>query len=455
MDDSKVAGDRVLKQIPPLYAIVLKFSYQTRRLVNDHGKVGKSIAVHFSQETHRAFLLGRTLIGVLGGEFSELMKTVDNAKDKRNALQGTADVAFTVAAIGILEGDSIVLDNVHETINAVMIPDLKVIQNELIKNREHKEKKDLDKACREHKDWLLTGTSAELQAPERQYLTNLEHRHPGTCKWILGTPEYETWWDQDPPSLLHLFGEGGFGKSYLVSTIIEDLKNYDSQEMGSKPQLVHFFCKSGDNATQYGVKIMLHLVAQLFTVGVDEANEGNDKLPDEYVKYQNLIDVLKNARDKIKGQEGKRDSSLLQINSVFQPVFIELAQVINTRLFVVVDGLDECSDLTAGFLDALKALPESDIDIRVLVSSRPEDQIVNDLGKVPYNKIEVNQETNHADILAYTEQSLKSMPRFRQLNIGPRIAKKSDGMFKCKSSQLHLQPLSLTARQTQIWSSKV
>lgn len=46
MDDSTAAGDRVLKQIPPLYATVLKFSYQTRKLVNDHGKIGKSISVH-------------------------------------------------------------------------------------------------------------------------------------------------------------------------------------------------------------------------------------------------------------------------------------------------------------------------------------------------------------------------------------------------------------------------
>ena len=356
---------------------------------------------------------------------------MDDAKEKRDAIQRTADVAFKAAAIEILEGNSIILGDVHEAISAIMIPDLKVIQVELFKNRERKDKKDLDRTCREHKDWLLTGTSVELQAPERQHLANLKHRHPGTCKWILGTPEYETWRDSEAPSLLHLIGEGGFGKSYLVSTIIEDLKDHDSQQTASKPQLVFFFCKSGDNATQYGVKIMLHLVAQLFSAGVDEAN---DNSPNENMKYQDLIDVLKDTRDKIKGLEGKRDSSLLQINSVLQPVFIDLAQVINTRIFVVVDGLDECYDFTAGFLDALKTLPESGIDIRVLVSSRPEDQIVKGLGDVPYTEIEVNKEINHADIFAYIEESLKSMPRFRQLNVGPKIAKKSEGMFKCKSS---------------------
>ena len=40
-DDMQATGDQVLKQIPPLYASILKFSYQTRKLVNDHGKVGK------------------------------------------------------------------------------------------------------------------------------------------------------------------------------------------------------------------------------------------------------------------------------------------------------------------------------------------------------------------------------------------------------------------------------
>ena len=53
-DDSEVAGDRVLKQIPPLYAIVLRFAYQTRKLVIDHGKVGKSAFAHLPKATHRA-----------------------------------------------------------------------------------------------------------------------------------------------------------------------------------------------------------------------------------------------------------------------------------------------------------------------------------------------------------------------------------------------------------------
>lgn len=396
--------------------------------------------------THCAKQLGRTLIGVFGGEYEELKVTVDDAKQKRDALQRTAGIAFETAAIGILENDSHVLGDVHEAINAVMIPTLRNIQDELVKDREHKELKGLKKTLQEQQAWLLSGTSAELRAPEMHNRANLDHRHPGTCKWILKTPNYKTWRDQKTPSLFYLSGEGGYGKSYLVSTIIEDLQICSPPQFDSETQVIYFFCKSGDNATQYGMKIMLHLVVQLFAACVVEANDGDDKLSDDKMKYQRVINVIKSAKERIKSPEGKKDSSLLQINSVLQPMFVDLAEVINTKLFVIVDALDECCDFNNGFLDALKALPESGIDIRVLISSRPDDQIGSALSEVCYLEIEVNKKTNHADILAYVDESLKSMQRFRQWKAGPIIVKKSDGMFKCKSAPVRRQMSALIAR---------
>ena len=244
------------------------------------------------------------MIGVFGGEFEELRKTVDNAKEKRNTLQRTADVAFKTAAIGILEGNSKALEDFHETINAVMIPELKDIRSEIIKNQEHREKEDLRKAYQEQQDWLLAGGS-ELLAPERQYIANLKDRHPGTCRWVLETLQYQTWRDQEEPSLLYLFGEGGYGKSYLVSTIIEDLKSHIQQWIGPKPEMVYFFCKTGDNATQYGVKILLHLIMQLFTAS-DQAGERNDKLSDENAQYQNRIVFSRKQGTKSKVQRRKK-----------------------------------------------------------------------------------------------------------------------------------------------------
>jgi hypothetical protein len=37
---AKLLGDKILEKIPPLFAIVLQFSYETRKLVLGHGKIG-------------------------------------------------------------------------------------------------------------------------------------------------------------------------------------------------------------------------------------------------------------------------------------------------------------------------------------------------------------------------------------------------------------------------------
>lgn len=68
VEDSEAAVDRVLKQISPLYVTVLKLSYQTRKLLGDHGKLGKILSAKQLRVIHCAKRVGRTLIGVFGGE---------------------------------------------------------------------------------------------------------------------------------------------------------------------------------------------------------------------------------------------------------------------------------------------------------------------------------------------------------------------------------------------------
>ena len=86
------------------------------------------------------------MIGVFGGEFEELKETVEDAKEKRNSLQRTANLVFKTAAIGVLEGNSKVLADFGETFNDVMIPELKDIRDKFTKNKEHEEMENRKKA---------------------------------------------------------------------------------------------------------------------------------------------------------------------------------------------------------------------------------------------------------------------------------------------------------------------
>ncbi|KAF6218224.1 hypothetical protein HO133_006185 [Letharia lupina] len=129
---------------------------------------------------------------------------------------------------------------------------------------------------------------------------------------------------------------------------------------------------------------------------------------------------------KMKSPEGERDSSLLQINSVLQPMFLDIAEVINTKIFVIVDALDECSDWTAGFLDALNALPESGVDIRVLVSSRPDDHIIDDLREVPCPRIARKSD----GMIQYANMVIENLKQSKAVRINVQLLMKRlpDGM---------------------------
>ena len=138
--------------------------------MNEHGKFGMTPLHSERTVTNHACRLGRTMIGVFSGEFEQLNVTINDAQKIRDAIQRTAGIAFQEAATGILQGDS---KSVTEAISAVIIPYLKDIQSESIKDRELQDNKDLEEAYKGQRDWLLAGDTARFEAPERQHFANL------------------------------------------------------------------------------------------------------------------------------------------------------------------------------------------------------------------------------------------------------------------------------------------
>ena len=132
----------------------------------------------------------------------------------------------------------------------------------------------------------------------------------------------------------------------------------------------------------------------------------------------------------------KQDSSLVQMKSILQPIFENIAKTLKTRIFIVIDALDERSDWENDFLDVLKAIAEAGSDVRVLISSRPKGDIAVALAGVP--NIEVTASKTSADILAYVSESLKTSNDIKWLNpqqrvkISAKIADQSGGMFRCE-----------------------
>ncbi|KAI9733140.1 MAG: hypothetical protein M1834_003687 [Cirrosporium novae-zelandiae] len=412
IEASTIAGNKVLMQIPSVYADILKFSYQTRKLLS-HSKIGRSFTSYF------------------GGKRKELEDTIDDIKDKREKLRETAGIDFENSALEILESlhqDSKVLSDLFETITDV-VPVIKSLQADQAESKEQQERNALNRRFQDQLQWLQSGTSVEADGPERQCNANLRKRQHGTCKWILRRTEFQVW-QEGNPSLLWLVGEAGVGKSILVSSVIKTLSRFIQGQSDRKSILVHFYCKTGNNATQQGPKIMLHLLSQLFTNADTEEERSTISTTETKLKKEKCINIVKNARERLDVDE-RKDPSLAQIKYVLQPMFVDLVRILETRVFVVVDGMDECLDQRIGLLDALRELPTAGPDIRVLISSRPENDIHRLLSRTP--TISVTKVQTDDDVHLYLNKSLKAIKDFdpeQRKKAIKKIMTRANGMFR-------------------------
>jgi hypothetical protein len=311
-------------------------------------------------------------------------------------------------------------------------PVINNIQAEQLKSQEQQEIKDLENSFKEQKRWL-SSEIARREVPGRLYAANIKNRHKGTCTWVLEDDKFKAWRSGERSNLLWLRGSGGFGKSILVSFIIEELEKEIPEWDDPKPEIVYFFCKAGDETTKLGHSIMRHLLVQL----LDKANlEGKDiqTKAREKPKMDEFVNIVKRAKGNLSKISEQMSVLHVDLVTVLQPMFAELANALKTKVYLILDALDECGVHSTGLLDALKALAGSDLPISILITSRPSDDISRVLNQWP--SIEIDKSKTDSDISKYTIESLKSEHRFGPdecEKAGRIVAKKADGMFRCKS----------------------
>lgn len=378
---------------------------------------------------------------VFGGS-EELTEIFNDAKMKRDELHKVADIAFHEAALDILmetQEDSKAVLKFLQTTDEELIPAVKAIQSEQLKQKEAQERKDLDKDFNDQLRWLKSGTSAEIDLPDKFFKDNIDRRHPGTCKWIREDELFRHWLgeldDQTPDRLLWVMGEAGYGKSVLVSSVVEWLEDQEPEQGKERPIILKFFCKTGNDATQRGNRIMLHFLMQLLSEASKEPIKKSKSSDDKAFqgRKKKCVEHVKEARTTSKESVNITFKDF-QAKSGMQPLLLALAKVLEKRVYVILDALDECNDWSDGLLDALLQIADTNANIRILVSSRPEEEIRDSLHGYPF--IDVTKVSTSKDVEAYISGSLKQIKRFKKDQraiASTTIATKSDGMFRCKS----------------------
>ncbi|RYP25263.1 hypothetical protein DL765_000144 [Monosporascus sp. GIB2] len=412
----EMLADKILQKIPELLSLVLLFAYHARKLVLDHTRLGRTLRVMF-------------------GSSQELEATSNDAKTKRDELHAVAEIAFQEAAMEILleyQQDSKVIAKLFQVTEAM--------QNEQRRQKDDIDRKELDNDFNEQMRWLRSGTSADIGLPRKVLNENLARRHPGTCTWIQKHVVLTQWLENtERTSTSHLVwvvGEAGFGKSVLMSSIVEWLESQQSGQEKDRPIILHFFCKTGDPATERGDKVMLHLLMQLLSHAATEPPKKAKSSEDRtfQARKKKCVDLVKEEKASLSKPDQESSPSSIrrfQAKSSMQPLMVHLTKALERQVFIVVDALDECNDWNDGFLDALLMTAGADTNIKVLISSRPDHTIRNALQG--YAFIDVAKDSTASDVSAYISWSMQKIRRFnkKQRKIASdKIMENADGMFR-------------------------
>ncbi|KAG4254481.1 hypothetical protein FPRO04_11437 [Fusarium proliferatum] len=253
--------------------------------------------------------------------------------------------------------------------------------------------------------------------PQPALQTSIRLRHSMTGLWLTESPTFVRWLET-PGSKLWLTGIPGAGKTILAGSVIQEALslNHASRKTG----VAFFFCDYKDSKTWNIVNILGALASQL----ARQNDESYDVL-DAY--YESLYPP--------EGLPQTADSDELRA---------QISKMCETfdQTIIVVDGIDECDDMTDEVVDNLIQLADNAERVSMAIFSRDHVNIRVRFEE-EFEPIQIAAHTE--DVELYVNAEIDKRIRTRQLQltsanmkeeIRSALVAKADGMFRWVVCQL-------------------
>jgi hypothetical protein len=248
-----------------------------------------------------------------------------------------------------------------------------------------------------------------------QWLTNLEYapqhndyfkrRQPGTGQWFLTSANFQRFQDNDKETLF-CPGIPGSGKTTLTSIVIDHLerRHLNNNKIG----IAYIYCNFRRHEEEEADNLLACILKQLA--------RRQPSLP------KNVKDLFQHHRRRAtRPSMGDISRALLTVAALY------------TKVFVVVDALDECrvsNNDRSRLLSELFSL-QAATNTNIFATSRPNHHIEEEFRGCPSQKILASDE----DVHRYLDGYMTHMPAFvlKRLNlqgeIRENISKAADGMY--------------------------
>jgi len=221
------------------------------------------------------------------------------------------------------------------------------------------------------------------ETPEEDYIRAEEARMSGTCEWFSTKNAYLKWQNfaSDAPRVLWIKGKPATGKSILAGYAIDQLHR-------SNANCSYFFFKHGDKSKSRLGACLRSLAFQMACTN-------------EHVR-----EILLNI------QIGESSFDKDNERTVWRKLFsagIFKAQL--TRNYWVIDGLDECGNISP-FFDLMLAKLDDSIPLRILITSRETSELENHfttLGVHQFHAEGISTADTLPDIKLFVETRARSL----------------------------------------------
>ena len=204
-------------------------------------------------------------------------------------------------------------------------------------------------------------------------------RCPETCGWILNETLYQAWHQSQSSTVLCIYGPPGFGKTILVSSLIDSLK---PNIMNDATAIAYYYCDYSDSQSLLIGSVIGTLIKQLLM-----------RLPSIPLAIEQHINRAFNY-----GLQTPSEQNFADLLHSTIGIFDEV--------FVVIDGLDTCELIAQqSIIDLIKRLVGSDNAIvRILVASR--DDLNISIPVENFTSMKLSETTVASDIGAYVKHAV-------------------------------------------------
>jgi hypothetical protein len=224
-------------------------------------------------------------------------------------------------------------------------------------------------------DWL---TTIDYGSQQSDFIAR---RQAGTGQWLLDLTEYQEW-TETAKQILFCPGIPGAGKTILTSIVVNDLQArfQDNVNIG----IAYLYCNFRQQADQKVEHLLSSLIRQL--------SQDQPSLPESlrilYAKHK-----------------GRTRPSVDELSGVLQTV-----ASLFSRIFIVVDALDECqlSDGSRSKLLTMLFILQSETGANIFVTSR----FIPDVTEKFKNNLSVEIRAQPADIEIYIKGNMAIMPSY-------------------------------------------